>query len=115
MFDILPEMKKSMKADRIMKQVIGIALALLTITGPAWAGPETETSSHPKGHAAQATQEQRVAETTKKDTQRTRDTGAPESRPGYHGDTSSKHGNAKFPERPESQHGHGETPGGPQH
>ncbi|WP_375276070.1 hypothetical protein [Methylorubrum thiocyanatum] len=96
-----------------MTRAIGISLALLTIAGSALAGPET--GSQPNGHVERPIQEQRLAETTKKATQGTPKAGAPESRPGYHGDTSSKHGNAKFPERPEKQHGHGETSGGPQH
>ncbi|WP_245291071.1 hypothetical protein [Methylobacterium aquaticum] len=98
-----------------MKHIIGMSFALLTIAGPAWAGFQEDMSSHSKGHAAPSAQEQRVAQGTKHDTQSTRDTGSSESRSGYHGDTSSKHGNAKFPERPEKQHGHGDTPGGPQH
>ena len=108
-------MQLSNRVNGAMKKIIVPALALATMVGPAWAGLQTEASRFSGGLATPAYQAQRVAESSKKETQDRRGAGAPESRPGYHGDTSSKHGNAKFPERPESQHGHGETPGGPQH
>ncbi len=113
--DILFKTKTSTMAGRNMKQVVCIALALLIISEPAWAGLETATNSSPNGGVGQAVQRQRVAETAGKDTSGRHEAGGPATRPGYHGDTSSKHGNAKFPERPESQHDHGETSGGPQH
>lgn len=109
------EMQLSKRVDRAMRKIIVPALALFATVGPAWAGLRADGSQHSQGHATPTYQAERVAESSKKDTQDKRGAGAPESRPGYHGDTSSKHGNAKFPERPESQHGHGETPGGPQH
>jgi len=113
--DILLKTKTLKMEGRIMKQVVGIALALLIIAEPAWAGLEMVTGSSPNGRVDQAVQKQRVAENTSKGTSSRHEAGAPESRHGYHGDTSSKHGNAKFPERPENQHGHGQSSGGPQH
>ena len=98
-----------------MKKIIGPALALLTMAGPAWAGLRADGGQHSQVHAGPTYHAQRLAESSKKDTQDKRDAGKSESRSGYHGDTSSKHGNASFPERPEGQHGHGTTSGGPQH
>ncbi len=102
------------KGGKVMKQIASLIFALLTISGPADAGPWAAGQSV-KEDAREAIHAQRVAQTNKPGTQDKRDAGKSESRSGYHGDTSSKHGNANFPERPQSQHGHGNTPGGPQH
>lgn len=98
-----------------MRQITSLTLALITIAGPAFAGPQGGASLYAKDPAGPAIQGQRVAEATKKNTQDKRDAGTADSRSGDHGDSSSKHGNANFPERPEHQHGHGTTSGGPRH
>lgn len=98
---------------QIMRQIIGPTLALLIAAGPVHAGLRG-TGQYAQERAVAAMRGQQVAQSNKTATHDKRDAKA-ESRSGYHGDTSSKHGNAKFPERPESQHGHGSTSGGPQH
>ena len=100
------------QGGKAMKQIASLTVALLTIAGPAYAGLWAAGPSV-KERAPEAIQGQRVAEATKKNTQDKRDAGTADSRSGDHGDSSSKHGNANFPERPEDQHGHGTTSGGP--
>lgn len=81
-----------------MKHIVIIGLSALSLAGTAaWAAPGPED----RGNAPTHEQGSRHPDAT----------GSSHKDQG--GDASAKHGNANYPERPETQHNHGGTSGGP--
>lgn len=81
-----------------MKLIVIIGLSALSLIGTtAWAAPSPEDRSNAAKHEQGAGHSNATGSTMKDQS----------------GDASAKHGNAQYPERPEAQHGHGGTSGGP--